>query len=104
MDVIFSFVILLRIRHENFSIEIPDTERPVPSREIRIDEAVGIHLMKIFIEGVDLARMKICCIQEIVTISDAERSAFVNGAVNAAVCSVIHSDDSVRWVHGRVPT
>jgi len=62
------------------------------------------HLMKILIEGVNVARMKICRIQEIVTVGDAQRCAFVNGAVHSAVCSVIHGDNSVRRIQRRVPT
>src|SRR5262245_66569683 len=89
MDVIFSFVILLRIRHENFSIEIPDAERRISSRKVGVNEAVGIHLLKILVEGVDLASMEICRIQEIVTVGDAEGCALVDGAVNTAACSVV---------------
>ena len=79
-------------------------KQPVPCRKIWVHKAVGIHLVKILIESVNLARMKICCIQEIVTVGDAERSAFVNGAVNAAVRAVIDGDNSVRRIHRRVPT
>src|SRR5262245_4978502 len=104
MDVIFSFVILLRIRHKDFAVEIPNPERPITSRKIRIDKAIGIYLMKAFIESVNLASMEICRIQEIVTVGDAEGCAFVNGAVNTAVGSVGDRNNGVRWVHGRVPT
>ena len=88
-------MVLLRVRHEDFAIEISDAERRITSRKVRVDEAVGIHLMKVFIEGVDLARMKICRIQKIVTVRDAERCAFVNRAVNAVVRTVIDSNDGV---------
>ena len=104
MNIIFPFVVLLRVGHENFAIEISDPERPVTSRKIRVDEAVGIHLMKILIEGMNLARMEICRIQEIVTVGDAERCAFVNGAVHTMVRAVIDGDDGVRRIHRRVPT
>ena len=43
----------------------------ITSRKVRVDEAVRIHLMKIFIEGLDLACVEICRIQEIVTIGHA---------------------------------
>ena len=66
--------------------------------------AVGIHLMKVFIEGMDLPCMEICRIQEIVTVGNAEGCALVDGAVNAAVCAVVDRNNGVRWVHGRVPT
>ena len=60
--------------------------------------------MKTLIVGFNLARMEVCHIQEIVTIGDAQRCAFVNGAVNAAVCAVIHGDNSVRQIQRWVPT
>ena len=97
-------MVLLRISDEDFAIDIPDAERRVISGKIRVNEAVGIHLMKVFIEGVDLARMKICRIQEIVTVRDAQRCAFVNSAVNAVVRAVVDGDDRVRLVQRRVPT
>ena len=71
MNIILSFGILLGIGHKNFAIEIPDAEWSITSREVWVDEAVRIHLMKIFIEGVDLACMEICRIQEIVTVGHA---------------------------------
>src|SRR6266487_353191 len=104
MDIILPFGILLGIRHKNFAIEIADAEWSITSWEVRVGEAVRINLIKVFIEGMNLARMKICRIQEIVTVGFAERCAFVNGTVNAVVCSVIHSDYSVRRIHGGVPT
>ena len=81
MNVIVFRVILLGVGHKNFVVEIPDAERRVTSRKVRIDETVGSNLVKIFIEGIDLARMKICRIQEIVTGSDTERCAFINGGL-----------------------
>ena len=60
--------------------------------------------MKILIKGFDLPRMKICRIQKVVTVRDAERCAFVNRAVNTVVCAVIDSDDSVRRIQRRIPT
>src|SRR5438034_3025253 len=104
MNIILSFGILLGIGHKNFAIEIADAEWSITCRKIRVGEAVRINLLKIFIEGCDLPVMKICHIQEIVIIGDAQRCAFVNGTVNAAVCSVIYSDYSVRRIHGWVPT
>src|SRR5262245_53461562 len=104
MDVIFSFVILLRIGHKNFAVEIPNTERPITSRKIRIDEANCIHMINILIESQNLASMEICRIQEIVTVGDAEGCALVDGAVNTAVCSVVDRNNGVRWVYRRVPT
>ena len=89
-------VILLGIRHENFAVEIPDAERRVACRKIWIHEAIGRNLMKILIVGFYLAGMEIRCIQEIVTIGDAQRRAFVNGGVNPVVCAVIDSDNGVR--------
>src|SRR4029077_2762098 len=103
-NVIFPFVVLLRVGHEDFAIEISDAERSVPSRKVRIHKAVGIYLMKVFIEGVNLARMKICRIQEIVTVGDTEGSAFVDGAVNTMVRAVIDGDDGVRPIQSRVPS
>src|SRR6266542_4709471 len=104
MNVILSFGILLGIGYKNFAIEIADAEWSIPSRKFGVDEAVGSHLMKTFIEGVDVARMKICRIQEIMTIGFAECCTFVNGAVHSAVCSVIHGDNSMRRIQRRVPT
>src|SRR5438093_7940456 len=104
MNIILSFGILLGIGHKNFAIEIADAEWSITCRKVGVDEAIGSHLMKIFIEGVDAARMKIRRIQEIVTVGDAERCAFVNGVANAPVCSVIHGDNSVRRIQRRVPT
>ena len=103
-NVIFLFVVLLRVGHEDFAIEVSDAERRITSRKIWVNETVGIYLMKILIEGLDLARMKICRIQKIVTVRDAERCAFVNRAVNTVVCAVIDSDDGVRLIQRRVPT
>src|SRR6266576_457981 len=104
MNIILSFGILFGIGHKNFTVEIADAEWSITSRKVWIGEAVRINLLKIFVEGCDLPVMKICHIQEIVIIGFAERCAFVNGTVNAAVCSVIHSDYSVRRIHGGVPT
>ena len=59
--------------------------------------------MKVFIECVDLARMKICRIQEIVTVGDAEGCAFVDGAVNTMVRAVIDGYDGVRRIQRWVP-
>ena len=104
MDIILPFVVLLGICNKNFAIEISDAERRIISRKVRINEAVGIHLMKVFIEGMNLACMEICRIQEIVTVGDAERCAFVDGAVNTMVRAVIDGDDGVRPIQRRVPT
>src|SRR5207249_12286798 len=84
-------MILLRVGHKNFVIEIADAERCIPSRRIWIDEAVGSHLMKILIVGFNLAGVKIRHEQKIVTASNAERCAFVNSAVDTAVGAVINS-------------
>src|SRR4030095_6703021 len=102
-NVILFRVILKRVSDKNFAIEIPDAEWSIPRRKVWIGEAVEIHLIKIFIERMNLACMEICRIQEIMTIGFAERCTFVNSGVNAAVCSVIHSDYSVRRIHGGVP-
>jgi hypothetical protein len=102
MNVIHPFVILLCISYKNFAIEIPDTERRIAIRKAWVNEAVGSHLMKIFIEGVDLAVMEICRIQEIVAAGYAKRCAFVNGVV--AALAVIDGDNSVCRIHRRVPT
>ena len=104
MDIILSFVILLGIGHKNFAIEIADTEWSITCREVGVDEAIGINLMKTLVEGVDLARMKISRKQEIVTVGDAEGCALVDSAVNATVCSVVDRNNGVRRVHGRIPT
>ena len=103
MDIILSFVILLGIGHKNFAIEIADAEWSITCRKVGVDEAIGINLMKTLVEGVDLARMKICRIQEIVTVGDAEGCALVDGAVNTAVRAIIHSDDGVGLIQRRVP-
>src|SRR6266566_6330382 len=103
MNIILSFGILLGIGHKNFAIEIADAEWSITCRKVGIDEAVGIHLMKIFIEGVDVTRMEICRIQEIVTVSDPERRAFVDGAVNTMVRAVIDGDDGVCLIQRLVP-
>ena len=79
-------VILLRVGHKNFAIEIPDAERRVPSGKIRVNEAIGIHLVKILIVSFDFAGVKVCHIQKIVTVGDAERCTFVNGAVTRGSC------------------
>jgi hypothetical protein len=71
MDIILSFVILLGIRHKNFAIEIADAKWSITCRKVGVDEAVGINLIKVFIEGMDLACMEICRIQKIVIIGDA---------------------------------
>jgi hypothetical protein len=102
-NVIFSFVVLLGVGHKNFVIEIADAEWPITCRKVWINEAVGIYLMKVFIEGVDLACMEICRIQEIVTIGDAERYAFIDGPVNAVVRAVIDGNDRVHLVQRWVP-
>src|SRR5262245_57143157 len=103
-NVILPSVILQRISHKDLIVESPDAERCVTSRKVGVNEAVGIHLLKILIKGVDLASMEICRKQEIVTVGDAEGCAFVNGAVNPEVCSVVDRNNGVRRVHGRVPT
>ena len=104
MDIILPFVILLGIRHEDFTIEIPDAKRRVASRKVWINEPAGIHLMKIFIERVDVACMEIRRVQEIVTVSDAERCAFINGAVNTVIRAVVDGNDRVRPIQRGVPT
>src|SRR5438132_6996738 len=104
MNVILSFGILLGIGYKNFAIEIADAEWSITCRKIGVDEAIGSHLMKIFIEGVDVARMKICRIQEIVTVGFAECCAFVNGAINPTVSAVVNGDNSMRRIQRRVPT
>src|SRR5262249_28565990 len=103
-NVIVFLMILLRVGHKNFAVEIPDTKRCISSRKIGIDEAVWSYLMKILIVGFHLAGVKIRYVEKIVTASDAERCPFVNGTVNAAVCAVINCDDGIRRVHARVPT
>ena len=103
VNVIYPSMILLGVGHKNFAVEIPDAERGVTSRKIRIDKAVGSHLMKVLIVGLNVACMKICYIQEVVTIGHAERCAFINGVVNAMVRAVIDGDDGVRQVQRRVP-
>src|SRR5436309_12752481 len=104
MNVILSFGILLGIGYKNFAIEIADAEWSIPSRKIGVDEAVGSHLMKTFIEGVDVARIKICRIQKIMTIGFAECCIFVNGVVNYAFCFVIYVDIIVRHIQRPSPT
>src|SRR5438093_11746072 len=95
MNVILSSGILLGIGYKNFAIVIADAEWSIPSRKIGVDEAVGSHLMKTFIEGVDVARMKICRIQEIMTIGFAACCTFVNGAVHSAVCFFLYCDNGL---------
>src|SRR5947208_14311826 len=100
MDIILPFAILLGIGHKNFAIEIADAEWSITCRKVGVDEAIGINRMKTLVEGVDLARMRICRIQEIVTVGDAEGCALVEGAVNATVCSVVDRNNGVPRVHG----
>ena len=97
------FVILLGVGHKNFVVEIPDAERRVMIRKVRIDEAVGSHLMKILVVGFNVAAMEIRHKQKIVTIGDAERCAFINGVVRPHVVVMIDGDDGVCRVHHRVP-
>ena len=72
-------------------------------RKVRVHETVGIYLMKILIEGVDLASMKIRRIQKIVTVRDAERRTFVNSAVVTVVRAVIDGDDRVCLIQCGIP-
>ena len=58
--------------------------------------------MKILIESFDFPRVKVCYVEKIVTIADAERCAFVNGVV--APVAVIDGDDGVRLVQRRAPS
>src|SRR5207247_1753236 len=51
-----------------------------------------------------LARMKICRIQEIVTVGHAPCCTFINCAINATVRAVINGDDGVCLIQRRVPT
>ncbi len=97
-------VVLLCIRHKNFAVEISDAKRCITGWKIRIRETVRINLLKILIVGFDLAGVKIRDIQKIVTVGDAERCTFVNGAVNAVVRAVIDGDDRVRPVQCGIPT
>ena len=59
--------------------------------------------MKVFIEGMNLAGVEVCRVQKIVTVGDAERRAFVNGAVNAWFVPL--STAMIAWVpiQRRVP-
>src|SRR4029453_10496562 len=102
-NVIFSFVVLLRIGHVDLTVKGPDAERCVSSGKIWVHETVGIHLMKILIVGLDFPGMKVCYEEKMVTAGEAERCTFVNGAVDGAVCAVIDSDDGVRRIQRRVP-
>ncbi|KAF5406984.1 MAG: hypothetical protein Udaeo2_29170 [Candidatus Udaeobacter sp.] len=97
-------MILQCISHKDLIVESPDAERCVTSRKVGVNEAVGIHLLKILIKGVNLASMEICRKQEIVTVGNAEGCALVDGAVNATVCAVVDRNNGVRRIHGRVPT
>src|SRR6266404_407232 len=104
MDIIVPCVILLRIRHKDFAIEIPDSKRRITCWKIWVNEAIGIHLMKSFIVRFNLAGMKISRIQEVVTIGDAKGGAFVNGVVNTVIRAVVDGNDGVRLVKRGVPT
>src|SRR4029079_10020430 len=104
MDIILPFVVLLRVCNKNFAIEIADAKWSITCRKVWICEAVGINLIKVFIEGMDFACMEICRIQEIVTVGDADRCAFINGAVHTIVRAVIDGYDGVRPIHRWVPT
>src|SRR5207248_11437013 len=97
-NVVLPSVVLLRISNEDFAVEITNAKRSVASRKVWVNEAVRSHLMKILIVGFDLARMKICYVQEIVAVSDTECCTFVNGAVNTVVRAVIDGFDRVRLV------
>src|SRR5215467_11050496 len=97
-------MILLGIGYKNLIVEIPDAERRVACGKIWIHEAIRRNPMKILIVGFDTTSVEIRCIQEIVTIGDAERRAFINGGLNTTVCAVIDSDNGVRAVKRRVPT
>jgi hypothetical protein len=70
---------LLRVGHKNFAIEISDAERAVHSGKVRVNEPVGVRLMKILIESIDFPPVKVCCVEKIVTVGDAQGCAFVNG-------------------------
>ena len=95
-------LILLRVGHKNFAIEISDAERAVPSGKVRVNEPIGIHLMKILIVSLDLPPVKVCYVEKIVTVADAERCTFVNSVV--APVAVIDGDNGVRLIQRRVPS
>src|SRR4029077_16863091 len=80
-NIIVFRVILLRVSNKNLAVKIPDTERSITVRKIRIGEAVGSHLVKTLIVRFNLAAMKIRHKQEVVAIGDTERRAFINGLV-----------------------
>src|SRR5438105_13756698 len=84
-NVIVFLMILLRVGHKNFAVEIPDAKRCISSREIGIDETVGSRLMKILIVGFNLAGVKVSDVEKIVTAGDADRCAFVTRAVGTEV-------------------
>ena len=102
-NIILFFLILQRVSHKNFTVNISDAKWRVTRRKSRVGEAVGINLMKIFVIGFHLACMEICHKQEIVAASNAQGCAFVNGAVNPKVGAVIDRDDGVGLVERRVP-
>src|SRR5438477_5048065 len=105
--IIFPFRILQGVGDKNLAIEISDPEWRVTPWKSPIDKTSRVHFMKILVIGLNAPGMEICHIQKIMTIGDAQRRAFINGALASQVCPVIDCDgDGMRliiWIERRIP-
>ena len=90
---------MLGVGHKNLTVNIADPERRKTSRQIRVHEAVRIHLLKGLVVSLHPTGIKVGHEKKIVTTGNAQRCAFINRAR-----SVVPGSNSVRAIQRGIPS
>src|SRR2546428_623659 len=97
-DIVRSLRILQSVGHKNLTIEVADAEGRVARGKIRVGKTAGVNLLKTLIVGFHMAGMEIRHVEEIMTISNAQRGAFINGAVCPSVGAIVDGDNGMGTI------
>src|SRR5207244_10758614 len=85
-DIVFFLCILECIGHEDLTVDIANAKGGVAGRKSRINKAGGVHLLKVFVVGLDSGNVEVRHVKKIETIGHAQSRDFVNPA-SAAFCT-----------------
>src|SRR5207237_10310708 len=91
--------VLFRVGHKNLAVDVTDPERRKTGRQIRVHEAVGIHLLKGLVVTFHPTGIKVGHEKKIVTTGNAQRRAFINGAR-----TVVPNSNSLRAIQRGIPS
>jgi hypothetical protein len=102
--IVFFLGVLQCVGNEDFTADVANAKGCVAGRKSRINKAGGVHLLKVFVVGLDSASVEVRHLKKIVTTGDAQSRAFVNRPFAALVRPVVYRDDRVGSIKCGVPT